>query len=67
MNEHIMMYTSVCALFLCHALLLDSLYHTASGSTAHIIMQTQVTFANIAQNTLNVNNPTFKIETQMCL
>jgi hypothetical protein len=62
MNEHIMIYTFICALFLNHVLLSDNLYHIASGSTAHTIMQTQVTFANIAQNTLNINNPTFKME-----
>ena len=26
-------------------------------------MHTQATFANMAQNTLNINNPTFKIDT----
>ena len=63
-----MIYTFICALFLRHALLLDNLYHIASGSTVHIIMQTQSTFASIAQNTLkNINNSTFKIETLMCL
>ena len=63
MNEHIMIYIFICALFQRHALLLDNLYHIASFWTAHIIMHTQATFANMAQNTLNINNPTFKIDT----
>jgi hypothetical protein len=62
-----MIYTFIYALFLRHALLLDNLYHIASGSTANIIMQTQATFANTAQNTLNINNPTFKTGNPMCL
>jgi len=62
-----MICTFICALFLRHAVLLDNLYHIASGSTAHIIMQTEATFASIAQNTLNINNPTFKIDSLMCL
>jgi len=66
-NEHIMIYTFICASLLRHALLLDNLYHTASGPTAHFIIQSQVTFANLAQNTLNINNPTCKIDTPMYL
>jgi len=62
-----MIYTFICVLFLRHALLLDNFYNIASGSTAHIILQTLATFASKAQSTININNTTLKTDTLMCL